>query len=108
MDFATTILTAPAIIAAVNFLKKQFGLSGDWASLAAVLIGILFGVVTHGMEAGWTPDKEMAAQAIVGFILGLGASGIYDVAKPKPPLPPETPVEVELVPPAPQHANLES
>ena len=74
MDSITTLATVPAVVALVTVLK-QFGVTGRWATLAAVLLGV-------AVTAGSTYlDPGVWATVTDGLILGLGAAGVYDVAK---------------------------
>lgn len=75
-DITTTLLSVPAIVAVVNILKGV-GLPGPWAPVASLAIGALFGAVTSLVGLTTMP---LAASIITGFLLGMAASGIHDVA----------------------------
>lgn len=74
MDPVTTLLTVPGIVALVN-LGKRFGLSGPWAALAAVLLGVGLALFQYAAGAqGWYPI------VLDGLQYGLAAAGLYDLA----------------------------
>lgn len=74
-----TLATVPAILALVN-LAKGLGLSGKWSALVAFVLGVVF-TVSDYMFAGGTVTQAGVYSAVVGgAILGLSASGLYDVA----------------------------
>lgn len=75
MDAVTAIVSVPAILALVN-LAKGLGLGGKWSALGAVVIGV-------GLTAGrqYLPPDAFGTVA-EGLLYGLGAAGLYDVAKP--------------------------
>lgn len=77
MEVFSTLLTAPAIIAVVNLLKK-YGLSSNWAPIVSIVLGGLFGVVV--VFATGLPLVDLPATIMMGVIAGLTASGGYDVA----------------------------
>lgn len=73
LDTVTLIATVPAILALVN-LAKRFGVKGQWATLLAVVLGVVLNVADYAWhDAGWY------GAATTGLILGLGAAGLYDV-----------------------------
>lgn len=75
MEAVFTIATVPAILALVQ-LAKDFGLQGRWATLLAVVLGILLNVAVVFLgEEAWFQA------AAAGLILGLSAAGLYDIAK---------------------------
>ena len=73
-ETALTLLSAPAILALVN-LAKSVGLPSRWAALAAVILGV--GVALLEYYAPVDVVQTIAG----GLIVGLGAAGLYDVAK---------------------------
>lgn len=74
MDTITTIATPLAVIALVT-IAKDLGLPSKLGSVLAVLLGV-------GIHAGATYLDPGLWQVISqGVILGLGGSGVYDVAK---------------------------
>lgn len=80
MDPIVTLATIPAVVALVN-LAKQFGVTGKWATLLAVALGL--GLTAASVYA----PAEVWAWVSDGMILGLGAAGLYDVTKrPEPPV----------------------
>lgn len=67
-------LATPLVILALVNLGKEFGVKGKWATLLAVILGVLLALL----------DGLFAANALYSFvssglILGLTASGLYDV-----------------------------
>lgn len=78
MDWVTTFLTAPAIMATVNLLKK-YGLPSDWAPLVSLVIGALFGVLVWFLM-GMGPISVLTSFVVAGLASGLTASGLYDAA----------------------------
>lgn len=77
MEIITTLATIPAILALVN-LAKHFGVVGRWSTLLAVALGVLLAL------ADWAaigpPGGSWYTAAASGLILGLSASGLYDVS----------------------------
>ena len=98
LDTVTLIATVPAIIALVN-LAKRFGVKDQWATLLAVVLGVLLNVADYAWhDTGWY------AAATTGLILGLGAAGLYDVTNKDAPAiavltTENTGVAAELLPP---------
>ena len=78
MDWVTTFLTAPAIMATVNLLKK-YGLPSDWAPLVSLVIGALFGALVWFLM-GMGPVAVLTQFIVAGLAAGLTASGFYDAA----------------------------
>ena len=74
METLTLLATAPAILALVN-LAKSFGVAGRWSAALAVVLGVGLSVTDglYGAEPlyGWIAG---------GLLLGLGVSGLYDLA----------------------------
>ena len=68
-------LATPLVILALVNLGKSMGVTGKWATLLAVVLGILL-AVTDGVF-GTNPMYGFISN---GLILGLTASGLYDVA----------------------------
>lgn len=75
MEALATLATVPAILALVN-LGKRFGLTGPWAALAAVILGVVLSVFDVLFGA-----NVVYAAAATGLLTGLGAAGLYDLAK---------------------------
>lgn len=73
--FSTVLL-----IAGIVELIKKMGLKGNFLILVSVGIGVIFGVVfrIHTMYPETQPWIELA---YFGIAFGLGASGLYDLAK---------------------------
>lgn len=76
MDWAATLLTAPANLAIVNLLKG-LGLPSKFAPLASVVIGAVFGLAVTFLQTGGF--ESAAAFVMTGILTGLTASGLYDV-----------------------------
>lgn len=72
METVTMIATVPAVLALTN-LGKQFGIQGKWATLTAVLLGILLACAQTYLPAG------VLTTLTTGLTLGLGAAGLYDL-----------------------------
>ena len=66
-----TLISIPAILALVN-LAKSFGVSGKWAALLAVGLGVALVLGQHFVDA------ELWSLITLGLILGLSAAGLYD------------------------------
>ena len=74
MDAITTLATVPAVIALVNLLKDTFNINGKYSALLAVIIGVGLNIANYALgDMGW---YQAACQ---GLILGIGASGLYDI-----------------------------
>ncbi|MDD7505545.1 MAG: hypothetical protein PUK40_06360 [Actinomycetaceae bacterium] len=72
MEAVTTLATIPAVVALVN-LVKQFGITGRWASLTAVTLGVVLACAQTYLPSG------ILATITTGLTLGLGAAGLYDL-----------------------------
>lgn len=75
MDTLDIALSVPAIVAIVT-LAKAFGVTGKWALLAAVVVGVALNVAAYylGTSGGYQA-------AVQGLLVGLAAAGLYDTAK---------------------------
>ncbi|MDD7465978.1 MAG: hypothetical protein PUK59_07100 [Actinomycetaceae bacterium] len=77
-----TIATVPAVLALTN-LAKKFGVTGKWATLAAVVIAIgvqfLDAAATYAWDAYGLNWHYLARITSQGIILGLSAAGLYDI-----------------------------
>ena len=80
-ELITGIATPVAVLALVN-LGKQFGVSGRWSALLAVLLGVGLNLA----QWAWSEHAWFAAAA-QGLTLGLAAAGLYDVAQGRQPEP---------------------
>lgn len=78
MDWVTTFLTAPAIMATVNLLKK-YGLPSDWAPIVSLVAGAAFGVLVWFLM-GMGPVAVLTQFIVAGLAAGLTASGLHDTA----------------------------
>ena len=74
-----TLATVPAILALVN-LAKGLGLSGKWSSLVAFVLGIVISFGDYFFTAATHTSAGAYGAVVAGAILGLSASGLYDVA----------------------------
>ena len=73
MDTIVTIASVPAILALTNLLKT-LGMTGRWATLSAVCLGLMLTALSRTLDpATWGMISD-------GLILGLSAAGLYDVA----------------------------
>lgn len=75
MDPIITLATPAAILAVVQ-LGKDLGLTGKASLVAAVLLGVAFSVAEFYFGAAPVYGAVRA-----GLVLGLGAAGLYDVAR---------------------------
>lgn len=74
MDAITTLATVPAVIALVNLIKNTFNINGRYSAIIAVILGIGLNMASYALgDMGW---YQAACQ---GLVLGLGASGLYDI-----------------------------
>lgn len=73
VNTALLIALMPAVVGLVNFVK-QFGLSGKWLTVASMVIGVALAVASQLLPVG---TFQIAYN---GLILGLAASGLYDLA----------------------------
>lgn len=81
---ATTLATAPAILAIVQ-LAKNTGLPTRLAAPLAVVLGVLLAVADHTLAG-----TGLYNAASSGLILGLAAAGLYDAARLAAPKTPTT------------------
>ena len=73
MEAIVTIASVPAIVAVTNLLKT-LGMTGRWATLSAVCLGLMLTALSRVLDpATWGMISD-------GLILGLSAAGLYDVA----------------------------
>lgn len=88
MDWITTIVSIPAILAAVNIMKN-YGLPSNWAPVISVVVGAIMAVVASYIQM--QTFDNLPAALMIGIVTGLSASGMYDVTKTELPAePPET------------------
>ena len=73
VNTALLIALMPAVVGLVNFVK-QFGLTGKWLTVASMVIGIVLALAAQLLPTG---TFQIAYN---GLILGLAASGLYDLA----------------------------
>ena len=81
-----TVSVAVMVLGLVQFCKKlmePLGLEGNWYVVLALLFGVVFGGLSHGIEnalipAEWVPYIEWAVTALA---IGLSAAGFYDLGK---------------------------
>ncbi len=87
MDFATlfenaTVAGVPLLIFVLALVQwvKSFGMSGNYAKAASMGIGLVLGI---GYQLTLSTPVDFAgwfATVVFGLALGLGASGVYEVA----------------------------
>jgi ABC-type uncharacterized transport system permease subunit len=69
----TPVILIGAIMGLVEFLK-QFGVQGKWSALAALVLGLVFGVLYQ------VPALNVYFEiAVNGLLLGLSCAGYYAV-----------------------------
>lgn len=78
MSWVATIVSVPAIVAAVNIFKR-IGIPDGWAPLLAIIFGAGFGVLASYAQMG--SFEGIAPAILFGIVTGLSASGVYDVTK---------------------------
>lgn len=78
MDTFVSIATVAVVIALVN-VAKQFGVKGRYATLLAVILGVVISLIEY---AATNPVDltGLYQAAAVGLIIGLTAAGVYDVS----------------------------
>lgn len=74
-EINTALLVAlmPAVVGLVNFIKA-FGLTGKWLTVVSMVVGIALALAAQLLPSG---TFQIAYN---GLILGLAASGLYDLA----------------------------
>ena len=82
MSTVVTLATIPAVLALTNLIKS-FGVSGKYLTLTSFLLGMTITVTEYLV----TVSVHVSAQGIylavaTGAILGLSASGLYDMTSP--------------------------
>lgn len=68
----TMAWVTPVLIALVGVVRSTFGVADRYVPLLSVLLGAGAGLLLVGLSA---------VGAVVGVIIGLSASGLYDVGK---------------------------
>ena len=76
MDTIEIIASVPAIVGLVNLMRDRAKVPSDLAPFIALFLGVGF-TMAQGLFTG-NIYYDLASK---GLILGLAASGIYDVAK---------------------------
>ena len=76
MDPIVTTLLTPAAILAFVTIARNLGVPTKLAPILAIVLGITLAVAEQ--QLGGLPIYQAAAG---GLLLGLSASGVYDVAK---------------------------
>ena len=74
MEYISMIASVPGVIAVVNLLK-ELGVSGKWALVAAVVVGIALNVANY-----YLGNLGVYQAGVQGAMIGLGAAGIYDLS----------------------------
>jgi hypothetical protein len=77
-----SVLVIPLVLGLVQFAKK-FGLDGNGNVVLAIVLGIVFGGISYGIDQSllptvWVPYIKWAVFALS---VGLGAGGLYDIGK---------------------------
>ena len=72
-DPIITVATVPAIVALTN-LAKSLGITGRWAALVAVVLGVALASADYALAGSglWRAASD-------GLLLGLAAAGLYDL-----------------------------
>ena len=78
MDAITTLVGIPAVLAAVNVMKRA-GLQARFAPVGAVAVGIIFALLQGVADAAPVTPDSIGRSVVSGLVVGLAASGIYDV-----------------------------
>ena len=73
-SLVVTLASPVAIVAIVNWLKA-LGITGRWATLAAVVVALLIGTAEMYL------DSEVYTQYSTFLLMGLAAAGFYDLSK---------------------------
>lgn len=74
MEIVAMVASLPGVVALVNLLK-QFGVTGKWSLVAAIIIGVGLNVAN-----GYLGDVAVYQDAMSGLLIGLGAAGVYDLS----------------------------
>lgn len=79
-EFVKALVTVPAIVSTVNWLKQSFDLSGRMCQLVAVIIGVIFALLQALVyNNGYYPLPYLISVIIYGFFYGMAAAGVYDL-----------------------------
>jgi len=81
MDTILTLASVPAILAIVQLLKNAGVVVGKWAALVSLALGIIFTLADYGFLGGVQTPAGWYGAVLAGVVLGLSASGVYEVAK---------------------------
>ena len=76
MDPVVTTLLTPAAILALVSIARGLGVPVKLAPLLAIVLGVALGVAEQALGA-----SPLYQAAVGGLLMGLSASGVYDVAK---------------------------
>ncbi|XCB30278.1 hypothetical protein RQN30_02265 [Arcanobacterium hippocoleae] len=83
LELSQVLLTIPAITATVQWLKT-LGISGRASQLSAVIVGVLFALVTlittYSEQISNIPLSLWLQTSAQGFMHGLASAGFYDLA----------------------------
>lgn len=74
-----TIISVAGVTALVNLIKSKWPL-GKWAALVAFVLGIGLNLAAFYAHAAYVGSDPFTVGCI-GALVGLGASGYYDVTK---------------------------
>lgn len=75
-----SVFLLPIVMALVTLYGK-FGVTGKWQLVASLVTGVVFGSGLMYFELTPASAGEWVATALYGLLLGLTASGVYDVLK---------------------------
>ncbi len=87
MDFVTlfenaTVAGVPLLLFVLALVQwvKSFGVSGNYAKAASMVIGLVLGIGYQLTLAAPVDFAGWFTTVVFGLALGLGASGVYEVA----------------------------
>ena len=88
MDFVTlfenaTVAGIPLLLFVLALVQsvKSFGVSGNYAKAASMVIGLVLGIGYQLTLAAPVDFAGWFTTVVFGLALGLGASGLYDASK---------------------------
>ena len=76
------VLIIPMVLGLVE-MAKRVGVQGEWSTLLAVILGVLFGSLVYGVNTGLIPAQYVPYIEWGVFSLGFGLSipGLYKIGK---------------------------
>lgn len=78
METVVTLATIPAVVALVNFLKGM-GVKGRALMAAALVLGVAIHIAEYLVSTAPATPEGIYSAIAAGAILGLSASGLYDL-----------------------------